>query len=151
MFERVAKLVKTDRMRPWRLGQALSSRQHVFHEAARPRAHDRLDDGQIVRFEDLAALQLKELHTDKALASRSSSRLPLGACPLLAQGGRSADRVARFCSGRKADMPNQQVECPLMTQSRHLGFRILGAGQRNPTTKHQVLARCAALTAAAFA
>ena len=31
----------------------------------------------------------------------------------------SADRVARSGSGRKADMPNQRVECPLMTQSGH--------------------------------
>jgi hypothetical protein len=39
--------------------------------------------------------------------------------PLVAQGGRSADRVARSGSGRKAEVPNQRVERPLMTQSQH--------------------------------
>jgi hypothetical protein len=38
---------------------------------------------------------------------------------MMALSGRSADRVAMSGSGRKADMPNQRVECPLMTQSRH--------------------------------
>ena len=37
----------------------------------------------------------------------------------MAQSGRSADCVARFGSGRKADMPNQRVKCPLMTLSGH--------------------------------
>ena len=39
------------------------------------------------------------------------------ACPLLALSGRSPDRLVRSGSGRKADMPNQRVECPLMTHS----------------------------------
>ena len=33
----------------------------------------------------------------------------------MAQSGRSDDRVTMSGSGRKADMPNQRVECPLMT------------------------------------
>jgi len=37
--------------------------------------------------------------------------------PLLALSGRSADRVAMSRFGRKADMPNWRMECPLMTQS----------------------------------
>ena len=34
--------------------------------------------------------------------------------PFVALSGRSADRVARSGSSRKADMPNQRVECPLI-------------------------------------
>ena len=53
----------------------------------------------------------------------------------MALSGRSADRVARSF-GRKADTPNQRVECPLLTQSGLSGpcslnserRRCLGAG-----------------------
>jgi hypothetical protein len=53
-------------------------------------------------------------------------------CPLLALSGRSADRVARSGSGRKADMPNQLVECPLMTLSGHHEISERCADQGHP-------------------
>jgi hypothetical protein len=31
----------------------------------------------------------------------------------------SANRLVRSASGRKADMPNQRLECPLMTHTGH--------------------------------
>jgi hypothetical protein len=49
---------------------------------------------------------------------------------LVALSGRSADCVARSGSGRKADMPNQRVECPLMTKKGH------EAAQLVPNAKH---------------
>jgi hypothetical protein len=51
------------------------------------------------------------------IPSLSSKALRKKIYVLVAPSGRSADRVARSGSGRKADMPNQRVECPLMTQS----------------------------------
>ena len=58
-----------------------------------------------------------------------SARLPYRlrpACPLVALSGRSADRVARSGSGRKADIPNQRVEGPLMSHSGHSGLSEVG-------------------------
>ena len=52
--------------------------------------------------------------------------------PLVALSGRSADRVARSASSRKADMPNQRVKCPLVTQSGlPYGFTINTPGKLN--------------------
>ena len=49
-----------------------------------------------------------------------------GKCLFMALSGYSADRVDTSGSGRKADMPNQRVECPLMTLS---GYSACGTSR----------------------
>jgi len=50
---------------------------------------------------------------------------------MLALSGRSTNRVARSGFGRKADMPNQRMKCPLMTQADIIVLRAAGA--RSPS------------------
>ena len=73
----------------------------------------------------------------RALPAPRGHRSGIDVRSFVALSGRSADRVARSGSSRKADMPNQRVECPLMTQSRrYLGVashHIVGASTARMT------------------
>ena len=73
----------------------------------------------------------------RALPAPRGHRSGIDVRSFVALSGRSADRAARSGSSRKADMPNQRVECPLMTQSRrrHLvaSHHIVGASTARMT------------------
>jgi hypothetical protein len=58
----------------------------------------------------------------------------------MAQSRRSPDPVPRSGSGRKADMTNQRVKCPLMTQSGHQ--LDAGLGVSEPLAAGLVLRQC---------
>jgi len=70
-------------------------------------------------------------------ASREAKQACSPECLLLALSGLSDALITRSAFGPKADMPNEHVECPLMTQSgnRHTSLQVTAMmPTRNPNT-----------------